>query len=347
MPEQRAFPALKYSGITIPIKSDSYHVINALKQFPTTADSTPKPAPHASCIPWTTIPHLTHIDSFNTNGPDLSRANSNTEVSLPIHRGNINQDIPLKSITTISLLVGLFGHTGDNTTVIVIRPQAIDFVTQVISDEAIYTLLGAITTFLGPLIAVVTVYSWLFGVGKLRPWGGVHDLSIEKSMSIKPCSVTRQQTRAQRLFQGTPYVTIAQVPQIAVVVGEVDWSRDKSGRIAGDGEKLRATDSGQREWMETENRWVMSCFCEAIDTERGPQPRWEKAMWHHWPTPVGASLPVSISDQLFSHINPLTVTIFPVVPALTVCTPLRTFWTVGFSLISLHFAINVVQQYIC
>ncbi|RKO93957.1 hypothetical protein BDK51DRAFT_30218, partial [Blyttiomyces helicus] len=199
------------------IHANPFYIANALDQFATGADTTPEPTLNVSLVQITlttdSSPNandfhsqavnvsLRHIDAINTNGADLSKADAITESSVPILPGYINQvqfttttrqlldegqtlaryhlsGIPLKNSTTLSPSVALIGETGDGTTIIIIRPQ--DFVTQVITDKATYTLLGAIPSFLGTLTSVVTVYSWLFGVGKLRPWGVVHQFSIER-----------------------------------------------------------------------------------------------------------------------------------------------------------------------
>ncbi|RKO89529.1 hypothetical protein BDK51DRAFT_35195, partial [Blyttiomyces helicus] len=201
------------------ILANPFYLANALDRFTTTADSTPEPYLNVSRVQITlttdSSPNgndfhseaidvlLRHIDAINTNGSDLSQADSITQSSVPILPGYINQvqfatttrqlldesqtlacyhlsGIPLKNSTTISPSVGLIGETGDGTRIIIIRPR--DFVTEVITDKATYNLLGAIASFLGPLTAAVTVYSWLFGVGKLRPCGVVHELSIQRRM---------------------------------------------------------------------------------------------------------------------------------------------------------------------
>ncbi|RKO91729.1 hypothetical protein BDK51DRAFT_34722 [Blyttiomyces helicus] len=168
-----------------------FYLANALDQFYAQADSTPSPNGNVSrmMITFTTIDPEKHIDVINMDGNDLCKTDDFTEASVPIMRGYINQvqshrahvqyydchhyspasffNIGKKNRHYMSNIFFYLDLMVKFTFLLQYNP--IDFATQVITNEATYTLLAAISSFLGTFTAAVTVYSWLFGVGNLRP----------------------------------------------------------------------------------------------------------------------------------------------------------------------------------
>ncbi|RKO94531.1 hypothetical protein BDK51DRAFT_27624 [Blyttiomyces helicus] len=169
------------------------------------ADSTPEPnlnvsliqitittdyAPNANDFHYQAVSvQLTHIDSINTNAADLSRADFITEASVHILRGYINNVssrlLPANSSTRLKLSRAAIYPAFLSRTGQLSARHWIKSVKRVITRRSLSSVLKvqAIGSFLSPPTAAVTVYSWLFGVGKLRPWGVVHEFSIERLMT--------------------------------------------------------------------------------------------------------------------------------------------------------------------
>ncbi|RKO94205.1 hypothetical protein BDK51DRAFT_31567 [Blyttiomyces helicus] len=154
-----------------------FYLVNALDQFFTQADSTPAPNRNVSrmIITITTIDPERHIDVINMDGYDLRKIDDNTEASVPIMRGYINKMQFITSTCQVSpglctkiRLSSLFArkfvldqketwiymeevfmskilfHLDLDLIVkftFLLQKNPIDFVTEVITDKATYTLL--------------------------------------------------------------------------------------------------------------------------------------------------------------------------------------------------------------